>query len=284
VLTELVGRPADSPAVRRARGGASAAEPVASLLAELLPDGSWATPVSAWRRYAGTAWRWVAASAWGADPSDPRMLASAELLLETAEGDGGVAVARGLRPSPIATGRLVHAAAAQGLVRQLRVQEALAWFEDEPSAWACSACDRFAAAVALMGGLATAGDLRRSRLVTRLVTEILGSEVMASTAGRVYAHPNLARADAAEALWALARGGVPFESRMAAPLERLQAAQLEGGRWPVRRPVPASLPVDDGSRTAAGAPSRWITLRAVVALNAYAVPAGLPRLFPQKPQ
>ena len=43
VLTELVGRPPESPAVVRARGGADAVEPIASLIADLQPDGTWAS-------------------------------------------------------------------------------------------------------------------------------------------------------------------------------------------------------------------------------------------------
>ena len=61
VLVELLRRPVSSPAVLRARGGADAAEPIASLLAELDPDGSWATGVGYWRPYSGPGWRIVAA-------------------------------------------------------------------------------------------------------------------------------------------------------------------------------------------------------------------------------
>ena len=43
VLVELIGRPLDSPAVRRARGAANGVEPLASLLAELHSDGGWLT-------------------------------------------------------------------------------------------------------------------------------------------------------------------------------------------------------------------------------------------------
>ena len=86
VLLELIGRPPDSPAVRRARGGANAVGPVAALLADLHPDGTWATPARSWARYAGTGWRLAAAVAWGADPEDPRLHAGADTLEAAVSG------------------------------------------------------------------------------------------------------------------------------------------------------------------------------------------------------
>jgi len=92
VLTELVGRPQDSQAVRRAQGGASASEPVASLLADLHPDGRWATDKPMWKRYSGPGWRMVAAVQWGADPTDPRLDAAITKILDEMPGDGGFAI------------------------------------------------------------------------------------------------------------------------------------------------------------------------------------------------
>ena len=96
-------------------------------------------------------------------------------------------------------------------------------------------------------------------------------------------HPNLARTDLAELLWALARAGVPFEAGLAAPVARLQRLQGLGGRWPRRAPRPASLPLPSRFRAEADQCCQWVTLRAVVAINAYAVDALLPRLFPSLP-
>ena len=283
VLTELVGRPAGSLAVRRAQGGGSAAPPVASLLADLLPDGTWNTGESTWNRYAGPGWRLVAAVALGADPSDPRLKAAAESLLDTAPGDGGVATRPGVPPSTIATARLVQAVAGLGFARHLRVQEALAWFDEDPRAWKGSGEMRLTTAVAVLGALASAGELRRHRLVARAASEVLANGCLEAESRQLFGHPNLGRTDCCEALWALARAGVRFEPRMREGLRLLQSAQLDGGRWPARRPVPPSLSVNAASRTRPGDPSPWITLQAVVAMNAYAVDAGLPRLFPQKP-
>ncbi len=122
-LCELVGRPPGSPAVVRGRGGASAVEPVASLLGQLLPDGSWDLGVGTWSRFRGAGWHLVAAIGLGADTADPRLRAGAARLLETAGGDGG------LNPAPCITARGLQALAELGQARDPRFEEALAWIE-----------------------------------------------------------------------------------------------------------------------------------------------------------
>jgi hypothetical protein len=59
VLVELIGRPAASPAVRRARDRADSAEPVASLLTKLEADGEWLSRVPLWVPYRGFGWRFA---------------------------------------------------------------------------------------------------------------------------------------------------------------------------------------------------------------------------------
>jgi hypothetical protein len=283
VLVELVGRPPGSPAVLRARGGANAAEPVATLLADLRPDGTWATEHPSWTRYHGPGWRVVAAAAWGADPGDPRLHAACERLLETAAGEGGIAAREGSAPSAVLTARLVQAVIELGFGRHLRVQEALAWLEESPAAWSGDGRQCAVTAAALAAGLAGRPELARQQLRERAAAALLEAVSRHEPAADRLGHPNLARTDLAEMLWALARAGVPFEPRLAAPLARLQRLQGGGGRWPRRAPRPASLPLPSRFRTAADPSCQWVTLRAVVAMNAYAVDARLPRRFPSPP-
>ena len=283
VLVELVGRPADSTAVLRARGGANAAEPVASLLAELHPDGSWASDRPTWSRYAGPGWRLVAAVAWGADPGDPRLHAAGERMLASAPGDGGFASRAGVPPSPPLTARLVQAAIELGFGRHLRVQEALAWMEETPGAWSGDRRELGVGGVALSAALAAWPELGRQPLRDRAAAALFDALADGDPALDRPGHPNLARTDLVELLWALARARVPFERRLAEPVARLQRLQGEGGRWRRLSPRPPSLPIPSDSRSRVGAACRWVTLHAVVAINAYAVPAGLPRLYPQPP-
>ena len=282
VLVELFDRPVDSPAVRRARGGASAAQPVATLLEDLQPDGSWSTNENSWRRYRGPGWRFVAAVAWGADPNDPRLETAARRFLSESLGEGGFAVGRGQSPSPIVTARLVQALVAIGFGHHLRVQEALAWFEEEPSAWPDRGFVRAVVASSLVPVVKAAGP-RRPGLERRLVSEVRTAVGSGSGTSSVLGFPNLARTDIGELMAALALGGVPYARWMREPMSALQDLQRDGGRWPRLSPRPASLPMPSGTRGRPGRSCRWVTLRAVVAMNSYAVDAGLPRLFPDKP-
>ena len=291
VLLELVRRPPESPAVVRARGGSDAVEPVASLIADLHPDGTWAVDVPLWRPYSGPGWRLLAAIQWGANPADPRLQAAAEVLLETAPGEGGFARREGGLAVPWLTARVLHVLAELGWCRHPRFQEGLAWLEDGDAnhpdgGWrvvgrrsVTSEC--VVTAVALLGALTACVDRPRQVLKGRAV-ESLGR--ITGTPGAVparFGHPDLGRTDEAELLWALARAGAPLESGMVLALKRVQQRQMEGGRWRRDVPVPGSLPV--GFERGVGSPSRWVTLRCVVALMTYAVEARLPRLYPRKP-
>jgi hypothetical protein len=291
VLTEVIRRPSDSPAVVRARGGANAIEPVATLLKELMPDGSWASSADLWEKFAGPGWRLLAAVSWGADPSDPRLHAASLRLLEEAPGVGGFAASDGGDSVPWLTARVLQALARLGWCRHSRFQEAVAWLDEAAprsvdGGWIGSGGDGESVGcgvtpVALLDALTACGATNRKALRDRAVRAVL-----AAIAGRgdellLLGYPNFARTDAAEALAVLARAEAGYDPKMLTALTRLQQVQLEGGRWARGDGVPASLPV--GDRPTTGEPSRWITLEAVTAILHYAVEAGLPRMFPQKP-
>jgi hypothetical protein len=271
VLVELVGRPEDSPAVRRARGGASAAEPVASLLAELHPDGVWANSAATWAPYDGPGWRLIAAVRWGADPEDPRLHAASDRLLDAMNDHGGIARPRHPDGDPRLTARALEAMVALGWRRHPRVQEWLAWFE------ATRGWERDP--VAAVGVLHASGGGLRPVLVVRAVNGLdrcLQAPATRSTTALGY--PNLLRTDLAEIFAAFAEAEVEWRESWQPALERLQRLQDERGRWPRRSSVPASLRAPTPQQ-----PSGFITLEAVLSVLTYAVSAGLPRLFPRKP-
>lgn len=267
-LVELVGRPADSPAVRRARGGANAVEPVAGLIADLQPDGESTSRLPTWSPYGGPGWRLVAAVQLGADPEDPRLHAASERLLEEAKGDGGLRRPSRPEPDPKLTARALEAMVALGWSHHPRVQEWLAWLE-ATAGWE----EDPVAAVAVV---AATGGGRRPGLAGR-AADGLGRLLVASR-GRnftILGHPNLLRTDLAEILGALAGAGIGWRPQWRRLLGKLQNRQDGLGRWSRLAPVPASLGFGEGDHL-----SRWITLEAVRALLTYAVEAGLPRLFP----
>jgi hypothetical protein len=286
-LVELVGRPAASPAVQRARGGANAVEPIASLLAQLLPDGVWGTQTALWEPGRGPGWRLLAAAWLGADPTDPRLQAAAQALLDQAPGGSGFALAEGGPELPWLTARVVEALAELGWRRHPRCEEALAWLEDEApaagdGAWLAGGAGLATRCpitpVALLVALSAGGDGGRRALRERALEGSVRVAVGEASDGRQLGHPNLGRSDVGEALWALARADAELQPALVPALGWLQRRQLEAGRWPrdVATPeIELALGV--------AAPSRWLTLRSAVVMLRYALPAGLPRMFPQQP-
>lgn len=289
VLVDLIGRPDDSPAVRRAAGAANVDDPVAALLAELLPDGTWGNGCGWWTRWRGNGWRVLAAVALGADRQDPRLRAACDVLLAEAPGDGGLARRPGQPPDAALTARAVAAMLAFGGARQPRVQEALAWLEEGAPAsreggWATAAGDECAVTpCAVLEGLIAVPNARGAGLLERARAAVV--RVLAGPRRRAFercGHPRLVSTDLAEMLSVLARVRAPWDPVLRPALGRLQELADDHGHWPRRRAVPASLPVGMW-RPGIGAASRWVTLGAVVAILRYAVEAELPRLFPPKP-
>lgn len=283
-LVELFGRPEESPAVRRSLGAVNAAEPVASLLADLHPDGGWATAVPPWKRFSGPWWRLLAAVEWGADPTDPRLGAGAERMLDEVVGDGGIVLATAEGPSVPVTARVVQSMARLGRWSHLRVREAVAWLDEAApvgpcGGWSVHSGESLVVPVAILTAVAESGE-NRPQLQRRAVESIARS-IGVDPSDRLGV-PLLDRTDLAETLWALARAGETYGGWMREPLLRLQRLQDEAGRWSRTLPFPAGLPV--GERPAVGVASRGVTLRAVVALLRWAVDAELPRMYPQKPE
>jgi hypothetical protein len=281
VLTEMIQRPYESPAVRRARSGANAAEPIAGLLADLLPDGTWASRVQPWTAYSGGGWRTLAAAQLGADPDDPRLQAGIGRLATTTP-EGGLARRPGAPPCTRLTARAAEALATLGWCHHARFQEYLAWLEE-----GASTSRDAVTATAILSALASCDDVRRPRLYRRAaecLLELLDrSHGRGPRDGRKLGHPNLLRTDVVEILWVLRRCHHAYDPRMQTALLNLQALQGDGGRWSRRVELPSSLPLG-GTRPETGKESRWLTLRATSVLLYYAEAASLPRRFPRKPE
>jgi len=283
VLVELVERPAEAPAVRRMRGGASASEPVASLLAGLQPDGSWNGGEPAWTPFEGAWWRLIAAVRLGADPRDPRLAEGLRRLLEEGEGLGV--------SDPCARARAVEAACRLGWGDHSVVAEELARFEaGAHGGWTCvheahhdaeGRC--MVTATALLAAAALrdrpAPDLveaAAARLVVWLESSVDPVEPVPDTG-----FPNLMVTDPLEALGALAVSGFSWDGRLHAALAAVQLAQDGEGRWRLDAEPEAFAHLEGWERP--GRPSRWLTLAALVVLKTWAVPAGLPNLLGPPP-
>jgi hypothetical protein len=186
---------------------------------------------------------------------------------------------------------VLQALAELGWCHHQRFQEGLAWLEEgdaghRAGGWRCwrrqmspDECD--VTPVALLATLSACGDAKRKRLKNRATASII--RILSSTESVVadYGHPCLGRTDEAEVLWSLAKSGTSIQPAMVPVFRRLQSRQSDGGKWRRTAPIPPSLGVVRAAQ--AGEPSRWVTLKCVTALMAYAVDAQLPRMYPQKP-
>ncbi|HHQ47866.1 MAG TPA: hypothetical protein ENK19_03180 [Acidobacteria bacterium] len=283
VLVDLIRRPPEAPAVRRARGAASASEPLATLLAPLDPGGRWNLPGGAWEYPGGGGWRFVAAVQLGADPEDPRLDAAAGRLVE--------AEVPRTPGHPCIVARAAEALAGAGWSNTPVLTELLAWLEEELAeggGWRCSEPSHrdergrcVVTAAAVLGVLETPGARRRPSLAIR-AREVVLAALGAGWQGSGGGWPNLLRTDRSELLLRLAMAGVPWDPRMAAALAGLQSAQDAQGRWAVEAGAEGRWD-DPPQMDRPGQPSRWRTLHALVVLSTYAVAARLPRLFPERP-
>ena len=277
-LVVLLDRPHDSPAVVRARLGARETGAAARLLATQDPMGYWGSPGGYGARWGGTAWHVIALAALGADPEDPRVQRGARKLLESLQPhSGGFSAAHGRPPAACFTAEVSAALARLGFAHDPRVREAIAWLaeRDGPGhGWTCPELRH------LVGGicpLACVGTLRfvaelppaeraplahvAARATRVLLDRGLWLEGIGPKGWWAFSHPNLGRTDLLDALWALARTGCPPEPAVLTALLGVLARQDAAGRWAQQQPAPFGEPP--------GEPSRWVTLKALVAVAAY---------------
>ena len=281
VLVELLNRPADAPAVQRARLASRGAGAAAQLLARQDPLGYWGSPATYGARWGGTAWHVLALAQLGCDPEDPRAGLGAETLLEALQPrSGGFAVVRGKQVSTCFTAEVCAALTRLGFGHHPRVREAAAWLAARPSergGWTCSelrhladgGCPVAAVAVVRMAAETPPAERRPLEPLLRRAGEWLVAHrmfvgVAAPVGWTSCAHPCLGRTDLADALAALARVRWPAGEELRAALADLLSRQTPDGRWTQRLRVPFGEPYAQ--------PSRWVTAKALVALAAYGEP------------
>lgn len=280
-LQGLLSRPADAPAVQRARLAARVNGGAARLLQDQSEFGTWGSPTSYAARWGGTAWHVVALAALGADPEDPRVGRAAEALLESLQPrSGGFATTRRTPPSPCFTAQVCAALVRLGFSHHPRVREAIAWLGTLTGGWACGEERHHlggvcvvapVAALRLVSEHASPERERLAGLARRAAAYLLEQGLfLAGPAPRgwlVLAHPCLDRTDLLEALVPLARLGWTPEPAILAALLAVLARQDSQGRWAQQTATPFGEP--------AGQPGRWVTLKALVVLSAFGEALGL---------
>ncbi len=275
-LVELLGRGPDSPAVERARAAARESGPAAEILRQQGAMGLWGSPGGVGHRWGGSLWRFLAATWLGADPHDPRVERAASALLAVlSPSSGGFSPARDTQRSACLTAAVCAAMMRCGFGRHPRVQEAVAWLwaREGEGGWSCPDLRHLVggecphAAVWVLKTVVEAGDSDRRRLapLAERATNWLESrglliEGPAPPGWRRFGYPCLGQSDLLEALATVARWQHQASPAVLQVLEVVLTRQDEGGHWRVERAAPLGEKV--------GAPSRWLTLQALVAVAA----------------
>jgi hypothetical protein len=128
-LTELLDKSPDNGQVQEVRQAIAGAPDTAQILAGQHPEGYWGRPEGYFRKHTGTAWRWLLLHELGLDPKHPQMRQAAEFLLDIAynEEQGGFGSQPGLNPVPCYNGWLLWGLHRSGCGDDPRVQSTLRW-------------------------------------------------------------------------------------------------------------------------------------------------------------
>lgn len=276
-LVELLGRPADSPAVIRARLAARERGHAAELLATESTLGYWGSPSGYGAHWSGSAWHVIALGQLGADPEDPRTARGAATLLERLQPrSGGFAVVPDRPPSTCFTAELCGALVRLGFGHHPRVREAISWLVERAGRGQLGSCPDLrhhvegGCPMAAVAGLRVVAELAAAERGRLDSLRQAGGEWLAGLLGRGAvggdwwrcAHPRLAHTDALDVAYALARATWPAGEVTAALVRGILARQDAEGRWSQERRAPFG---EDPHQ-----PSRWLTLKALVVLATYA--------------
>ena len=296
-LTELLDRDANDAEAVEARQRIAGARYTAQLLEGQYPDGHWGKPERYFSKHTGTAWHWLMLHELGFDPLHHKMRQAAKFLLDIAtnEEQGGFGSQPGHNPVPCYNGWLLWGLHRCGYGDDPRVQSALRWVveamrypdgdeqvpDPDNGCWGRHVCVR--GVIPILRALAELPTKVRSEGTNRVLHE--GVEFMLKH--RVYKRshnldkpmnvkltqltfPGFYWPDFVEVLLILTGLGCT-DPRMEDAIAYLRNKQAKDGTWKLQRTYnerskhdtfPVVVPLEER-----GAPSKWVTLRALTVLK-----------------
>ncbi len=299
-LRDLLDRPCDDGELVAAREALMHSGPVPAILDAMDPDGYWVKPGGGYSpKYRSTVWQILLLAELGADPADPRVRQGCEYLLEHSIASNG-AFAAGTKPSPggsihCLNGNLIWALQQLGFAEDQRLRGALDWLAGsilgDPEVrfygWGTSgpgfACGvnssqpcGWGAAKAMRALLAVVPENRSAQVSQAIdagVEFLLSrnpaeadypfSDKVSSTWFKL-GFPLSYWSDVLEVVDVLAQAGVGGDPRLAAAWEWMLGKQDAQGRWKLENSLTGKMWQNIERR---GKPSKWITLRALRAMN-----------------
>lgn len=305
-LTTLLGETADSPAADGARRDIMTSGPVPAILAAQREDGHWEDRDRFYTaKYRGTVWQLLILAELGADGADERVRRACEAVLRDAQDreSGGFATDRakkaggGLhsRVIPCLTGNMVFSLIRLGMLDDPRVRAAIDCLTtyarcddgdgEAPTGWPYEPFEMcygrhtcHMGVVKTLKGLAEIPGDHRSAAVRRTLDEgcehLLRHHVhkrshdpakVAKPGWTRFGFPLMYQTDTLEVLGLLRALGRAGDER-AREARDLVASRADGrGRWPLQQTMNGRFLVDIEAK---GEPSRWLTLKALLALGA----------------
>jgi hypothetical protein len=302
-LTRLLGKSGDCAEAVAAREAAMRKGPIAGLLSLQAKGGYWGEGPDFYRaKYGGSSWQLIALAELGADPEDDRVRAACEYILEHSQDreSGGFSVdpsagggGRHGMVIPCLTGNMVFCLERLGFGGDERVARAIDWIcefqraddgiAEPPRGWPY---DRFEmcfgrhschmGVVKSLKALAAVPAGKRGKRVKAKIRELAEYLFLHRVHKRSrdpskvsrpgwlkFGFPLMYQSDALEALCVLAELG-ERDDRLADALEAVAAKRGNDGRWRLESSFNGKTLVDVERK---GAPSKWITARALYALG-----------------
>ena len=307
-LIALEGAAPDAPEVQEARRAVMTDGPVPAILAQQLPDGHWVERDRFYRaKYTGTVWTLIILAELGADGEDARVRAACEAILRDSQDpdSGGFSYDRAKKaggglPSgvvPCLTGNMVFSLVRLGMLDDPRVRRGLDWittyqrFDDGDGAaptgwpydkfemcWGRHTCHM--GAVKALKALAEVPPERRTpamRSTIRAGAEYLlrhhifkrshDLSKVSKPGWKRFGFPLMYQTDVLEILSVLARLDPAYlrDERAREALDLVASKADAQGRWTLQQTFNDRFVVPVETK---GAPSRWVTLRALEVLRA----------------
>ena len=299
-LRDLLGRPEDDPELVQAQADVMAHGPVPAILDAQYPDGYWVKPGGAISpSYRSTLWQVIFLAEFGADPQDERVRQAYAYLLDNGQAaNGGFSISE--RPVPSSAllcshGDLLWALLQMGWAGDERVQAALDWlvaavtgegeiryYKSGTSApgFCCGANQGQSCAwgaTKILKALATVPPDQRTGPVKQAIDAGVGfllsrdptvadypyTERVNSTWFK-FGFPLSYRSDVLETTAVLVAFGHGDDPRLANALRFIQGKADSQGRWPMEQSFNGKMWADIEAK---GAPSKWVTLRALRVLG-----------------
>jgi hypothetical protein len=305
-LKDILGKPEDDPDVAEAKKKIMMEGPVPTILSKQNEGGYWGKPEDFYIRskFKGTVWSFILLGELGADGRDRRIRESCEFILENSRdresgaysykvsGEGG---GEHLGVVPCLTGNMLWGLIRFGYFEDPRVQQGIEWilnyqrcddrnkepakgwpYDKFPRCWGRHSCHM--GVEKLLRALAEIPQSQRSPTIEKAIQKASEYFLIHHIYKRSHklervaipgwvdlGFPLMYQADALEVLLILTQLGY-LDPRMQEAVDLVVSKQNEEGKWLLERTYNGRMQVRIDKK---GEPSKWITLRAVIALKNY---------------